>query len=382
MMDNTNKAEKFYLDGAKLLDMKEYQKAKRKFDYAIKYDDKNPFYYYLRSKVLKYLKKEEQSLVDIVTSIKIYNEMIIKNPSEARYHDGKALALELLGSEFDIDFEKFQELNINIIPGPKYETDAEFVIRKFMSIFKDALQEYDTAITIDSENIDYRMHRASMKEHLANDLGSDYSCMLKGYFNRDELYSGAMEDCDFILGRDKNNIKAFILKIGIFQDLERYEEAIRVCDDALNIEPHNSQILFLKAFSLRWLERYEDAMEQCDRILGMDPDNADAHYLKGDVLYSLRMYQEAIKEFDASISSVPGSYYAHFQKGNALVELNRYDEALKEYDIAIGIAPYKYSARFNKFIILRRMGKKEEADKEFSDMVNSNRCVLPKLKAK
>jgi tetratricopeptide (TPR) repeat protein len=376
--DAKKKSENFFLAGSKLMELKEYQKAKRKFDYALKYDDQNPYYYFFRAKALASLKKKDQYLRDMDKSITIYNREIREDPTNAEYHDGRAMALEMLGSESDIDIGRFQYLNIKPIPADEYESDADLVIRKFMSIFKEALEESDTAIKLDSGNVIYRMHRASMMRHLANELGSDYSCMLRGYFNRDELYNGAIEDCNHILEMDGNDKKALILKAEIFQDSKRDEEAVKVCDDLLKLDPYNTEVLYLKGYSLRWLKKYEEAMKQCDMILEREPENSDTHLMRGDILYWLERYEEAIKEFDTSMLLDPNDYYSHFLRGNALVNLNRYDEALIEYDIAIRIAPYKYSARSNKVVILRKMGRQEEADKEFSDTVNYNRCVLSK----
>jgi len=375
MASNRENAEEFFSAGLEMLKRKDYSEAIRLFEMSLKCDSENPIYYRYRGEVLFHMGNREESFSNLKNSIVLYNANIARRPDIAEYHDGRAEVLKFIANYFDPDVETILSLGVEMLPQDEYKDKTDLLLRKYASIYGEVLREYDKALHLDPDNVDFRLHKASTMQFLGDLTGSDYGFLYKRYFKRDYLYQEAMNECDSVLNKCYSR-EAHMIKGGVLYSLGRYEECINECDMVLNNSQDDIEALALKGLSLERLNRLDEALEVYNSIISKHPDDSEMHNLKASVLYSLKRYDESISECDAAISCSADNYIAHGNKANALSELHRYEEALEEYNKALQIAPYSSDIRRNKIITLNRMGMKEEADRELNEGARLNRSIL------
>ncbi|MDP8012329.1 MAG: tetratricopeptide repeat protein [Thermoplasmata archaeon] len=380
MINKKNKSEKFFQEGMNFFKDGKYIYAKRKFDFAIKYDDnKNPFYHYYKAKALFSLNRKKECLVELEDSIIYFNEKIRSEPNVAKYYNGRAEAFELLVKRFDLEVDTLKDLGIDLLKENFFD-DTDKVITKMMSIFKKIIDDSEISINLEPTNLDFKLHKAKFYSFLASFLDSDYSCKLHGYFEKTDLIDDAINECNVVLMMDSKNTKALMIKGEIYQDLNKYNESLEEFDKVLAIDPFNIEAIYSKGYSLLRLGKYEESIIAFDKVIEKEPKNYLAHSFKGRDLYYLVKYEESIKEFDLAISISPKDYFTYLYKGDSLIKMNKKDEALKEYNKAIRIAPYSIAASDRKVLLLKEMNKQKEMNKEISRAFNANICSFDRKK--
>ncbi|MGC8565344.1 MAG: tetratricopeptide repeat protein [Thermoplasmata archaeon] len=380
MISDKEKGEKFFQAGLKLFKDGYFIKAKRKFDFAIKYDDnENPFYHYYKAMALFLLNRKKECLVELEDSIIYFNEKIRLESDNAKYYNGRAQALELLGREFELNVETLKGLGIDLLKNNFFDKTDE-VITKIMSIFKKVIYDCETSIKLEPTNLDFKLYKAKFLSFLASFLDSDYSCMLRGYFERMDVINDAINECNVVSMMDSKNTQALMIKGEIFQELEKYNESIEEFDKVLTIDPDNMEAMHSKGYSLFRIGKYEESINAFEKVIEKDPLDYLAHSFKGRDLYYLGKYEESIKEFDLAISISPRDYFSLLYKGDSLIKMNKREEALNEYNKAIKIAPYSIAARDRKILLLKEMNRQNEMNKEISRTINANICAYYRKK--
>jgi tetratricopeptide (TPR) repeat protein len=166
-------------------------------------------------------------------------------------------------------------------------------------------------------------------------------------------YEETLEAFDTALTIDSENVhaaRALILKGDTLLSLQRYEDAFAVYEQMLN-EPKNVQnaaFWFLKGYSLYCLERYDKALEALEQALILDPQNVNFLYFKGKTLIALGDHEEALRVVDQSLAIEPNDTEVNHLRSVILFNLGRYEESVMASNRALDLDPNKSDTLFIK----------------------------------
>jgi tetratricopeptide (TPR) repeat protein len=166
-------------------------------------------------------------------------------------------------------------------------------------------------------------------------------------------------------------------------DLDRPSDAIEIFDQALRIDPKCLNALNWKSWSMEILGDHEEAFRLLEQAFQIDPSNELTMKIKGEILRktarlfepeaeqeliglllpqaTIERFEEAIQCFDQVLQSSPNDEFALNAKGQILIELNRIEEALECLHLLLQINPNNADASFNKGVALSLTGCLEEA---------------------
>lgn len=255
-----------------------------------------------------------------------------------------------------------------------------------------AINNFEEAIKLDDENIDYFIALGDAYFACKN-FGKSYSALNRA-LKIDEnnfqarlkmgevaFYSGnhelAMENLTKVTEQDRNNLTALFMKgfiykeigdtanavtlfrkvIDLYPDYEpAYEElgmlyaqyknklAVEYLNTALTLEPQNTNVLYGLAMLYQDLEEADLANEYYVKILEIDPNNKYAWYNRGWMeLVLYEDYNNAIDFFTKAIECDNRYADAYYNCGLAYEKLGEKAKAKQYYDEALAIDPnYKH----------------------------------------
>ncbi len=139
--------------------------------------------------------------------------------------------------------------------------------------WKDAIVEYDRAISIQPHNAEYHFELARIYSRLAN------------------------------LRQDKDVLK----------------KAVREFRTTLQLNPHDGLAYSHLGWTYRQHGMYEEAVQELKRAIELDPTNASFHWRLGAVYRAMDELNKAGKEFEKVLDVVPN----HRQAKLALAQINK-----------------------------------------------------------
>ena len=101
---------------------------------------------------------------------------------------------------------------------------------------------------------------------------------------------------------------------------------------------------------------YEAALADYDMAIQLNPDNAQVFYNRGLVGMELKRYPDALADFNKVIELNPNNANAYNNRGNVQVKLEQYEEALNDYDAAIRLNPDHAAAYYHRGDVKVKLG--------------------------
>lgn len=167
---------------------------------------------------------------------------------------------------------------------------------------------FDTAISLDKENVEAYESRAKLKSKLKD---SD----------------GAIQDYNKVIELDPSNSVAYFHRGTENFSLGNYEEAIKNLDKTIELGlPSYSRIKPESVYSFRGsfkmlLRLYDLAIEDFSKVLEINPNSVSTYFDRAEANYFLENYLEAIKDLDEIIRLEPENGKAYFKRCEAKKEL-------------------------------------------------------------
>lgn len=188
-----------------------------------------------------------------------------------------------------------------------------------IKMYKNALNDYENALRLDSENVVAYMKMAQLLESVFNETQQAIKCYkkileLEPY---NERANEAMANYYYDIGNYKNVIK-YINKIGVLDGLDYLE--------------------LRKAESYYELGKYNEALEIYNRILKIKNDKIVYDY-RGDVYLKLGEYDKAISDYENYIKLSPEAKGVYYRLGLAYKEKGDDCSALKVLEKALELLP-------------------------------------------
>lgn len=167
-----------------------------------------------------------------------------------------------------------------------------------------ALEQFDNAIRIDSENADYHFFRGI----IARDM-EDLSQAEASLKRATEL--------------DPTNAQFGYERGQVLVDQSRWAEAKPVFEKVLSIAPEHGDALYDLGYVCTKLGEHSDAVNRYRKLLKIDPDNPDVHYNLGQSLQTLHKYEQSLAEFQRVVALSPSDWRARAKVIQNLEALNR-----------------------------------------------------------
>lgn len=207
------------------------------------YQDTSDTTLYLRAMVLHNDRYYQEAL-------RLFQELIRRNPSNARYHNSCSVTLKKLG---------------------RYE---------------EALAELLKAIELDPDNAWYH-NNCSVTLHESG------------------RYEGALTESQKAIALEPNNAICHNNCGVALYKMGRYEETLAVMLKALELEPDNAEYHNGCGMALYKMGRYEEALAEELKAISLASDNSWYHDILGNTLDSLQRYQEAVDAYNKALALGP-----------------------------------------------------------------------------
>lgn len=152
-------------------------------------------------------------------------------------------------------------------------------------------------------------------------------------------YQPALEQYDQAIALDSNNAEAHWGRCYSLVYMQQIDSGITSCDRALEIQAEYPEALWLKGYALDQQQKHQESLTLYDQAIALKPDFAQAWSNKGTALLLLERPQEAIAAFDEATKLDPNLAEAWNNRGAALWSQRRFDEAISSVDRAIEVRP-------------------------------------------
>jgi len=208
----------------------------------------------------------------------------------------------------------------------------------------------------------------------------------------------AMEHYDNAIRLDSNETIYMNNKAAVYLELKQYDECIAICDQALELlkaQPYNYQklgkVLARKASAYAHKEDYEKAIEwyknsllenpdpkikdevkrleklkkEIDAKDYVNPEIAEQHRLKGNEFFGLGKYPDAVKEYDEGLKRNPNDAKLYANRATAYLKLMEYPHALRDIEKCLSLDPSYVKAYAKKGVIHHALKEYHKATESF-----------------
>ena len=183
-------------------------------------------------------------------SIKIYKELIKRNPDNSRYHYGFGVMLHRM--------ERYEE----------------------------AMEEKQRAIELEPEN-------------------AGYHASLGVTLHEMKYYEKSLEEKQKAVELEPDNAEYHHNQGLTFYVMGRYEDSKKESEKALKIDPDNARYHESLGMALHKMGCFEEALKEKQKAKELKPDNARYHANVGVTLYAMERFEEALKEVEQALEMEP-----------------------------------------------------------------------------
>ena len=288
---------------------------------------------YLRAMVLHNDKHYQESLA-------LLQELIRRDPDNARYHDSLSDTYHALGKYEEALAESRKALELE--PDNAEYHNSCGVTLSTMGRHKEALAEKQKAVTLEPDNAEYH-----------NSCGVTLHAM--------GLYKDALPEKQKAVALEPDNARYYDSLGVTLYEMGRYDEALNEEQKAVALEPDNAKYHDGLSTAYHAMGKYEEALAESRKAVELEPDNARYHNSLGVTLHETKRYDEALAEKQKAIALEPDNAEYHSSCGVTLHAMGRYKDALPEKQKAVALEPDNARYRNNLGVTLHEMGRYEDA---------------------
>lgn len=255
------------------------------------------------------------------------------------------------------------------------------VTRQNMGKIKEAVEDYDKALSILPENRGILFNKALALEELKdydraeeafNNLIKHHPRFDSGYLGRAKLYlsikdtAKAISDIDKALEINKNAVNGYVMRADIaINSHGDYQKALEDMNEAIKLQPRYAGYFINRAFLRHQTDDYYGAMSDYDYAVQLDPLNSVALYNRALLRAEVHDYNRAIDDLNQVIALHPNDYRTLYNRSIVFKEKGDYKDALKDVNKVIEAYPDLAAAYFLRFDIKRLMGDRS-AEKDYN----------------
>lgn len=185
-----------------------------------------------------------------------------------------------------------------------------------------AIQDYDSAIQIDPDDVDSHINRGN------------------AYCKQGE-YDTAIPDYDKAIELAPNNVDAYIAR-GEAYDLslqDKKDLAIQDLNKAIQLNPNYFKAYIARSNFYLSSQQYDLALENANKAVELNSEAPEVYNQRGCVYLNLKQYDSAIKDHNKALELDPKNFSAYIDLGHVYFALKQYEQAIEELNKGIEIYP-------------------------------------------
>ena len=221
--------------------------------------------------------------------------------------------------------------------------------QKQLNNYTEAMESINKAIEIDDEYSDYYSQRGRLyfdwieenKSLQNSDLTSEISYYANNKKTERQLRL-AEEDFKKAIKLDDENDEAYWGIYNICEYIYDYERQIEVLKKLEELNPEDADIYQARGYTEMKLDNNKTAVKFFSKHLQYEPDNAKTYSLRALCYSELGEHQKALADSDKAIELCPSADY-YTNRANCFLKLGKYQKALADSDKAIELWPSAYS---------------------------------------
>lgn len=274
-------------------------------------------------------------------AIKLYDEAIRVNPKNAIAYGNRALA-HLYLTEYN---EAIEDNNIAVNLDPKYagafrnrgDTYAE------LGNHQQALKDYIKAIELDP-----------------NDSGAYINRGIS--FARLDLHDQAIHDYDKVVELNPNDYAAYYNRGISYDRLGQYEQAIQDYSKALDLNPSYASAYYNRGISHRKLKQYKQAIQDYNKVIESDPNDSGAYNNRAFSYAHINEFDKAVADAEKALSLKPDDPYYLHTYGFIYLQQENWEKAIAYFTKALSFDDKLKEAYEDRAKAYRAIGEIEKAE--------------------
>lgn len=353
-----------YILGMNAFNARDYEKAQKEFEDAVKGDPNNYMYYYNLGRVQYRLSKYSAARSSFESAIKCN-----RNFDSAYFNLG--MTLRRLGqTETDRNRQaKFYQdalqafrttRQVNTQNAKAYLEEARLIKNEFNSPDK-SIEAYNHVITLEPMNI-----------QALSECGLAYSAV-RDYKRAEECFRKAVA----LISPDKPdpltyyNLALCLYNQGKLNDAERYAKNAYDTKDVIKNNKEKAKIVYNYALIKDENGDGDNAIILYKEVLKLDPDNAKTKTNLGVMFLSMNETDAALSLFLDAYKVDSGSFELNNNIGNAYLKKKEYDSSIKYLQTALKINPADNSVRQNLAQAFAESGSYDNAKTTYIELIKS-----------
>lgn len=193
-------------------------------------------------------------------------------------------------------------------------------LHDFLDDSDTAIQMFDKAINIESNNADYYFFRALT-------------------YKKRENFQRAMGDLERAIQLNPNDGENYDVLGSIYIEFKKYNEAINVFDRAIERDDCNVNVLGKKGLCLFYLGEFRRSIIFLDRSIRIYPKIEEFFYYRANSKVKLGNYKDALVDFNCALDINPNYFRALLDRGRLYVIAGDFERAKVDFSTIINNSP-------------------------------------------
>ena len=219
--------------------------------------------------------------------------------------------------------------------------------------YESAIDDYDEAIRLNSNETRYYSQRASLNGKL-------------------ERFEAVVADYDALIRLNPNDANHYYERGHAKQQLEQYEAAIDDYNEAIRLDPNKARYYSQRASTHVQLKQHAAAFVDYDKAIQLSPEEADFYYQRMSLNTELERFEAVVADYDELIRLNPDNVSLYMRRVRIYYQLEQYEAAAADYSELIRLNPdradfYKYRATTNE-----RLGRYEAVVADYSEVIRKS----------
>ncbi|CAE7472966.1 unnamed protein product [Symbiodinium microadriaticum] len=241
--------------------------------------------------------------------------------------------------------------------------------------YKDAIDQFNKAIELDSDFEDAYLERAKAKEKLGDlkEAAEDYKRLAaidagesEYFFNwgriyyQMEMYDDCLEPLNKAIEEDKKYHKALQIRSKAYIKLDSFTMAIRDCNLAIDLEKKNPENYYNRAVAYDSLNEFALAEADLKQAIDYEMAGEMAHVALAEVQIEQEKYDEALASINTAIDKNKSNTNAYYVRSKIHFARKQFPEAINDLSTLLAIDPKNEMAYNQRGMYYQTLSKIED----------------------